>query len=243
MPAVSPPQESPRRVDFLDPMRGFAILAVFAFHCLRASNHYENLFPWNGLFADVWNEPIYKIGLIPFDLGACGVAIFFVISGFCIHTSHSRRPDPWFKSFLTKRALRIYPPYLVPLVVFAFVYPFGDTDLGIPKESTNFFAHLFLVHNFFDLEIFSGINPSFWSIAVEAQLYLIYPIMFLLARWQGWRRTLLVCAAIEVPIRCLAIPDRIVEHGDSKLIRAELGLDAAGIAKAVVDLLAEHRAR
>jgi 1-deoxy-D-xylulose-5-phosphate synthase len=50
-------------------------------------------------------------------------------------------------------------------------------------------------------------------------------------------------AGIEVPVRCLAIPDRIVEHGDSGEIRAELGLDAAGIAAAVRGLLAEHPTR
>lgn len=195
------PLETSRRIEFLDPMRGFAILAVFAFHCLRASTNFENLFPWNGWVADIWNEPIYKLALVPFNLGACGVPVFFVISGFCIHTSFSRRPDPWFKDFLLKRFLRIYPPYLIPLFLFAFVYPFGDLDLSSPRESTNFFAHLFLVHNLYDLEIFSGINPSFWSIAVEAQLYAIYPFMFLLARWQGWKRTLLICSTIELSIR------------------------------------------
>jgi 1-deoxy-D-xylulose-5-phosphate synthase len=50
-------------------------------------------------------------------------------------------------------------------------------------------------------------------------------------------------AGVQVPTRCLAIPDRIVEHGDRDVICAELGLDAAGIARAVVDLLAEHPSR
>jgi 1-deoxy-D-xylulose-5-phosphate synthase len=54
---------------------------------------------------------------------------------------------------------------------------------------------------------------------------------------------LLVDAGIQVPTRCLAIPDRIVEHGDRGVICAELGLDAAGIARAVTDLLAEHPSR
>jgi 1-deoxy-D-xylulose-5-phosphate synthase len=50
-------------------------------------------------------------------------------------------------------------------------------------------------------------------------------------------------AGIQVPTHRLAIPDRIVEHGDRDVICAELGLDAAGIARAVVDLLAEHPSR
>jgi len=44
-------------------------------------------------------------------------------------------------------------------------------------------------------------------------------------------------ARITVPTRCLAIPDRIVEHGDPDAIRAELGLDTAGIARAARELL------
>jgi 1-deoxy-D-xylulose-5-phosphate synthase len=50
-------------------------------------------------------------------------------------------------------------------------------------------------------------------------------------------------AGVQVPTRCLAIPDRIVEHGNRGAICAELGLDAAGIARAVADLLAEHPSR
>ncbi len=48
---------------------------------------------------------------------------------------------------------------------------------------------------------------------------------------------LLADAGISVPTRCLAIPDRVIEHGDPGEIRAELGLDAAGIAAALRELL------
>jgi 1-deoxy-D-xylulose-5-phosphate synthase len=44
-------------------------------------------------------------------------------------------------------------------------------------------------------------------------------------------------AGIAVPVHCLAIPDRIVEHGDPATIRASFGLDAEGIARAVRGLL------
>jgi 1-deoxy-D-xylulose-5-phosphate synthase len=47
----------------------------------------------------------------------------------------------------------------------------------------------------------------------------------------------LAAAGIAVPVRCLALPDRIVEHGDPEAIRAEHGLDAAGIARAARELL------
>jgi 1-deoxy-D-xylulose-5-phosphate synthase len=44
-------------------------------------------------------------------------------------------------------------------------------------------------------------------------------------------------AGVSVPTRCLAIPDRLIEHGDPKEIRREIGLDCAGIVRAVTSLL------
>jgi 1-deoxy-D-xylulose-5-phosphate synthase len=44
-------------------------------------------------------------------------------------------------------------------------------------------------------------------------------------------------AGVAVPVHCLAIPDRIIEHGDPAAIRAALGLDAEGIARAARRLL------
>jgi 1-deoxy-D-xylulose-5-phosphate synthase len=48
----------------------------------------------------------------------------------------------------------------------------------------------------------------------------------------------LAAAGVSVPVRLLAIPDRVIEHGDPKAILSELGLDAAGIAEAAAALVA-----
>jgi 1-deoxy-D-xylulose-5-phosphate synthase len=47
----------------------------------------------------------------------------------------------------------------------------------------------------------------------------------------------LAAADVELPVRTLAIPDRLIEHGDPGAIRASLGLDSAGIERAVAALL------
>ena len=44
-------------------------------------------------------------------------------------------------------------------------------------------------------------------------------------------------ANVQVPIRCLAVPDVLVEHGDPATLRGRFGLDAPGIEQAVVALL------
>ena len=46
-------------------------------------------------------------------------------------------------------------------------------------------------------------------------------------------------AGVSVPTRCLAIPDRLIEHGDANEIRHEFGLDREGIADAVRSLLGD----
>jgi 1-deoxy-D-xylulose-5-phosphate synthase len=44
-------------------------------------------------------------------------------------------------------------------------------------------------------------------------------------------------AGVRVPTRCLAVPDRLIEHGNPDALRASLGLDTAGIERAVLELL------
>jgi peptidoglycan/LPS O-acetylase OafA/YrhL len=57
-----------------------------------------------------------------------------------------------------------------------------------------------MIHNFWNDSQF-GINPSFWSIAVEAQLYLIYPILLLLQRLFGWKTTLVIALFFEFTLK------------------------------------------
>lgn len=45
------------------------------------------------------------------------------------------------------------------------------------------------------------INPSFWSLAVEVQLYLLYPLIWMSMRRWGSLRTVLVCAAFSLTWR------------------------------------------
>jgi len=44
-------------------------------------------------------------------------------------------------------------------------------------------------------------------------------------------------AGVAAAVRCLAIPDRLIEHGDPAAQHAELGLDSAGMARALRELL------
>ena len=92
-----------RRIDFLDPIRGVAILLVFGYHSLGAAFGHDQL-PWGHWFRDFKVAPSF-LPLIPVTFGWAGVAIFFVVSGFCIHLSFSRSPQ-W-RLFFWRRFFRV----------------------------------------------------------------------------------------------------------------------------------------
>jgi len=184
-------------IDFLDLFRGLAIFMVFLFHSLGASFDHDNL-PWNGLLRD-YSYSKSLLALLPLTYGKMGVALFFVISGFCIHLSFQKNLAAGFKPFFIRRFWRIFPPYLLALLLFALLLP----SSRISFETTGWqdlLIHALALQNFFDASFYS-INPSFWSIAVEIQLYLLYPLLLSLVSRLGWTRTLVVLAVIEGTIR------------------------------------------
>ncbi len=187
--------DSRKHIEFLDHLRGVAIIAVFLFHALGAACGRDQL-PWGGWFREFSVSRSFLI-LLPFTFGWSGVAIFFVISGFCIHLSFNRKPD-W-QDFFARRFFRIYPPYILAVLLFALVVPW--TRIGFSFSGViQFGSHLALIHNF-DNRTFYGLSPAFWSIAVEVQLYLLYPILAALVSRFGWKQSLFYIAALEIALR------------------------------------------
>ena len=103
-------------------------------------------------------------------------------------------------AILLATVLSHLPPYLVALLLFAFVYPLTKLHFASRVDTAQIVSHILLLHNF-DHRTFFGINGSFWSIAVEVQLYALYPLLIALAGRFGWRRTILGIAAIEITLR------------------------------------------
>ncbi|MEI8235404.1 MAG: acyltransferase [Verrucomicrobiota bacterium] len=194
-----PPGGGARHLAFLDVVRGVAILLVVGFHTLDAGLGIDHL-QWNGWWLDFAHAPWTFVLLLPVSFGWIGVAIFFAVSGFCIHLSYERSPGREWKAFFLRRFFRIYPPYLLALCFFAFAFP--PTRLGgwTLDHLVQFGSHFLLVHNV-DNRWVVGVNGSFWSIAVEVQLYLLYPLLYLAARRLGWTRALLLAGGMEVGLR------------------------------------------
>ena len=156
----------------LDGVRGLAALFVVVNHIfLRAFPGYpvDNAPWWAGWF-------IY---------GRFGVVVFIVLSGFSLALSPARRG--WrlggIRGFARRRALRILPAYYAALafslaVAWLVVPPPGE----LVPDAKSVAVNGLLVQN-----LVGAPTPdrSFWSIAVEAQLYVAFPLLLLLVRRWG----------------------------------------------------------
>jgi peptidoglycan/LPS O-acetylase OafA/YrhL len=177
----------------MDVLRGIAIIFVFLLHCYIAylHDHVEVRIPKGNFFVNLVGKDWTAIFLTitPFGYGWSGVQLFLVISGYLIHLSYlnsnSKKYD--FKKFYLRRFFRIYPPYLVVLTFLAFQY---NRDIfNIPAKFWDFLSHLLMTYNLNDTTFFS-FNGSFWSLALEVQLYLIYPIFLFFRKKLGIQNTI-----------------------------------------------------
>jgi len=179
------------KIDFL---RGVAISMVFLFHAslILYSKYFIDEYSSNGLLA----IPNYKSLLYlfsPIANGWIGVELFFVISGFLIHLIYLRKESSFtLKAFFSKRFWRIYPPYMIVLVFF-FIARFKVGEFTF----FDFISHVFMVHNLSDKTFFS-IDAPFWSLALEMQMYLVYPLFLWLRKNAGIDKAFILVILLSV---------------------------------------------
>jgi len=174
-------------LDRIDILRALAIILVFLHHaqiCLFPG--YEvSTFTLDGTRA-VLDARSALLNFSPAAFGYTGVQLFLLISGFLIHlgTLNGLKNGKAFAigTFMSKRFWRIYPPYLLVLLFLCFAVQ-GSRYLIRPDKIHELLSHALMAHNLNDAT-FGAINPSFWSIALEVQLYLVYPVLlFARKRW------------------------------------------------------------
>jgi peptidoglycan/LPS O-acetylase OafA/YrhL len=126
--------------------------------------------------------------------GFIGVDIFFVISGFVISQLLIRdRKKPWrefFLDFYARRVRRILPSALLTIILTtaASLFLLG-TITGSDVARDGIFATLFIANlhlNNIAIDYFASGLPQpilqhFWSLAIEEQFYLVWPLLFYLA--------------------------------------------------------------
>ncbi|MGO8150018.1 acyltransferase family protein [Rhizobium leguminosarum] len=141
----------PDYIPSLDGLRGFAALLVVGAHI--------------GLIF-----PITAPHLV--TMGDEAVGLFFALSGFLMAHLYGSRPVTRENvlDFLVSRFARIYPVYLVAVVLVAMLSSMQNLDFVQPIVSgTDFVRHVFLL----------GSSGVFWSIPPEIQFYLLFPVLWL----------------------------------------------------------------
>jgi peptidoglycan/LPS O-acetylase OafA/YrhL len=158
-------------------LRGIAILAVVLYHCKPR-------------LVGTW---LYGFSL----WGWSGVTLFFFLSGFLItgNLLMARDKEKYFHNFHARRALRIWPVYILLLVV---CYLNSEWFIGPPVweavKTAPWLAYIFFVQNLFHLTLPPAIGPT-WALAIEEQYYFFWaPVV----RWlrRPWMLTVLLVAAL-----------------------------------------------
>ncbi|HUW03914.1 MAG TPA: acyltransferase family protein [Acidimicrobiales bacterium] len=218
----------------LDGVRAFAVIAVVAFH--------------------LWPD------LVPG--GFLGVDVFFVISGFLITTLLVREGDRSgridFVGFWRRRSRRLLPALLLVVVTSIVVARLVSADLlvGIDRQTI---GALTFSSNWLEIgagaDYFNETSPvlfaTFWSLAVEEQFYLFWPValvaIFALAKTTGLRvRVALGLAFVSAVLMAIRFvpgsnPTRVYYGTDTHLFGLMIGVAVALAFAGGVGIVAQHR--
>ncbi|GAB3145662.1 acyltransferase family protein [Microbispora hainanensis] len=222
--APSTRAHAPARLPGLDGIRGIAALFVVLHHCWLLS------FP--GFPADT--GPAWAGWLV---YGHLAVVMFIVLSGFSLAVSPAR--SGWrlngLRRFAYRRAWRILPPYWAALL-FSLVVAW--TLIPQPGQGSPT-AKSVLVYGLLVQDLFGSPSPNgaFWSIAVEAQLYVVFPLMLLVLRRAG-ATVLLAALTVVVALVGLLAPyvpavDLFMRLTPQFAVLFAIGAVAAGTAAAM----------
>ena len=158
--------KSGKHLPALDGVRGLAVLIVLAYH--------------TGGGAQSSNMTVRSIG-IALKAGWSGVTLFFLLSGFLITGIlwESKGAEHWWRNFYVRRILRISPLYygslLLVVVVAWATHNFWSGTRGLWVYA------LYLQNIPWVVDTGMGLRPlqlsHFWSLAVEEQFYLIWPLL------------------------------------------------------------------
>jgi len=177
------------RLPQLDGIRGIAILLVI-FH--NETVKYPFLY-LDRVFAHGW----------------MGVDLFFVLSGFLITgiLLNTRNSDGYFRNFYARRCLRIWPLYycslLLMFVIIPIVYP--AEGAAIFERSSPWWSFPLYLQNFL-VPVpaqATGLLGVTWSLAIEEQFYLVWPLVVRFCSTAALRRIAITVVCLSPVLRIL----------------------------------------
>jgi peptidoglycan/LPS O-acetylase OafA/YrhL len=171
----------------LDGLRGAAVLLVILHHGIVVSSGGSR-------------DGLYQLAAF----GWVGVDLFFVLSGFLITgiLCDTRKERNYFGKFYIRRALRIFPLYYAALLALLICLPLMDLRSGMEFRRYQGWYWAYMVN------ILSSLHPyapsvartgHLWSLAVEEQFYVLWPVVVLLLDLRRLRRVC-IAAIVAAPI-------------------------------------------
>ncbi|RJL31691.1 acyltransferase family protein [Bailinhaonella thermotolerans] len=154
-----PQPPAPRRLAWLDALRGVAALIVVFEHSI------DPLYPEMFSISKPW-----------FDAGKCGVLVFFLVSGYVVPASLERRGDV--RAFWTGRLFRLYPLWLVAIAGAILLAVTGLDPMGrdmTDRPDVTVLAHLTMLQDM--LRVPNALNVL-WTLSFEMVFYLLVTAMF-----------------------------------------------------------------
>ncbi len=126
-----------------------------------------------------------KIFVILSNTGWIGVQLFFVLSGFLITgiLLKGRGQENQLRNFYARRSLRIFPVYYLTLLFFFIIVPLvSSTPEWLTGATNNQLWYWLYLQNWIRPFTESGGFSPLWSLAIEEQFYLIWPLLVLKLR-------------------------------------------------------------
>ena len=171
------PAQSGARLAGVEGLRALAAVSILVYHCWLYSAP-------DGERVDLGLLSRFALRHLP-----AGVLLFFALSGFLLYRPLAasvlrQAPRPSVRRYLRNRALRIFPAYLLVLLVVGVLLPAAiigrssaGSELGrLTGDPGVLLAAAALMQNYFPRSMDTGIGPA-WSLAVEVVFYLILPLL------------------------------------------------------------------
>src|SRR3979409_474403 len=162
-----------QHIKALDGVRGIAILLVILFHC--------------GYLGCGW----------------VGVQLFFVLSGFLITSillkDRGASLSAYLKRFYWRRSLRSFPLYYLYLLVILGAYLLLKIPPAFANQWPYLFTYTYNVRHILPNYDGSQLLIHLWSLSVEEQFYLIWPLLVFVFAARRFK-TLLIGIVVAVPL-------------------------------------------
>jgi peptidoglycan/LPS O-acetylase OafA/YrhL len=182
------------RIKELDGLRGVAVIVVMALHIFKRASYFTT-------------HPILLAITKLTSVGWVGVDIFFALSGFLITSIllRAKQEEHYFRNFYVRRVLRIFPLYYAALAVLLLFAPKIEPEF---TKQLNIALPVLLLYQQnwailfkdFHLTQYLGIT---WSLAIEEQFYLIWPLVVFFLNRQRLLKASIGYIVLSLTVRIL----------------------------------------